>query len=141
MLIVIESHDWKFQFFDGKNFKDFIFCLIFAIFQSGLYWRHCKIFKKSSKMVKIWQKMKKIDFSFFALNFSRKNEKIAKNKNFRFSLKTIIANHNMQVHNTCTCCIVLINVSSQLKILFNQTKNYSQIFFMQNFIFRQRNWI
>ena len=62
---------WKFQFLAGKNFKDFIFCLIFAIFQRWLYWRRCKIFKKSSKM---WQKMKKIDFSFFALNFSRKNE-------------------------------------------------------------------
>ena len=45
-------------------------------------------------MAKIWQKMKKIDFSFFALNFRKKtkNEKIAKNENFRFSLETILDN-------------------------------------------------
>ena len=63
--------------------------LFFAIFQSGLYWRHCKIIKKSSKMGKFW--IKKIDFSFFALNFLWKTKKWknCENENFRFSLETI----------------------------------------------------
>lgn len=41
-------------------------------------------FEKSSKKAKIWQKMKKIDFSFFVPHFSAKNEKLKKNENSSF---------------------------------------------------------
>lgn len=41
-------------------------------------------FEKSSKNAKIWQKMKKIDFSFFVPHFSAKNEKLKKNENSSF---------------------------------------------------------
>ena len=38
--------------------------------------------------------MEKIDFSFFITQFSPKNEKFAKNENFRFSLETIVGIQN-----------------------------------------------
>ena len=55
-------------------------------FKSGMCWSMLKAlrsFVKSSEVAKFWQKMKKIDFSFFVTHFSQKNEK------FCFLLETI----------------------------------------------------
>ena len=59
----------------AENFNFWLVTILKTIFQNWIVLRTLQNFKKSSKMTKIMQKMKKIDFSFFAPNFSRKNEK------------------------------------------------------------------
>ena len=80
---------WKFQFLAGiNNFKNFIFCQIFTIFQSGLGWRHCKTWKNHQKWLKFGKNWRKLIFHFWPSIFFEKTkiEKLQKTKMTLFQI-------------------------------------------------------